>query len=1763
MKLLLAFLAYIITSTYIFSDIKAPLKIDSNETKSFKNYTSLCFGTSNDFDVSNSDVLKPFIKLIPKDHFSVSTGYKEFCLTRLKPQTLYTVTIDKSIPLDTTNLDKTYTFKTKTGDLEKSLRFKENGYILPSTSELTVPIESMNIGTLSVSLYRLNHNNLMSAINEFGLTQSLQSYDIATIKNQDGYFLWKKKLPLRFRRNHLETTAIPVGKYLGSIKPGVYILYASKNSKDENDYYNDNGVSQWFMVSDIGLFTLEGEDGMNLYTKHLSNASIYDGIKLELVSKNNEILATTTTKNGHAFFKKSLLIGKNGLAPEAIYAYGKDGDFTALILTRPALDLTDRGVSGRETPPNYDAFIFTTRGIFKPTESVPVNLLIRDNDGKVAQNLKITLELYDASSTKVSTQVLTTDEMGFIQTTLDLSLSQKRGKWKVKAFAGGEDPIGATTFIVDDFIPPKIEVVITKQPSSIEYNQTKTITAVAKYLTGGNMANPSWSASMFLGSASKPFKEYEDYIFISPDETKPYESLPSQSMTGDSNGTIIIPIKIDHKIQNPSPQNLNITIDVNEPGGRAVQKNIAVFYDNKSGYIGLKPKFESGSVDVGSKPAFDVVYISHMKPIRQKLNYKIIALDVQWDWSYTGDSWEYSKTYSDIGEIKNGTLDTQDTPTSLELDKLDWGYYRIEFSGPNNAKCSYPFSVGYEQSISKASPDKLPIIADKKQYTPTDTVKVKFTPKFNGKLLINVANNKILSSRELEAHENVPLEVELPISKKWGTSTYILATEFRSKKKKRGSPRAVGVAHISIKDQSKIINLSIKSPKKIDSKKSLKVQISASNIKTPTYVQVMAVDQGVLNITDFKTPDPKKYFWGQKKLGIKIRDMYAELIKTSGEHGDFAVGAGDFSKAEDRYKKPTTNKRTVISLQSKPLLLNKDSRATVDFNITSFQGTVKIMAVAWNKNAVGSEQNSTIIKDPVSIEAYMPRFLALGDKAHMLIGITFDDNITQGAYQLELHPSGGIEFTPTKLTINHSTSNVEYVKIDAIAKSNQESNLTIKIKNNNHEVASRQFALGVRPAYLQSHTWQVSTISSEQTLQTKTLIQKNNFADISRVSLNITNSPTMPIDTIQNELIDYCCRCAEQTSSRAFPFLSSKKGLDKELVTQAIKRLQSMQKIDGSYGLWADSKSNTWVTSYALDFLTQAKKAGYKINEKHLQKGLSWLESKLYKLSTNANKQESDAYALYVLAKNKKVLISDIDYHTKNPTSLIKSAFGLGHLAATLDIIGEKTKAKLFFEKAINALGNSDRFANYGGTFRDKAALITLLKNGGFETLAAPLYYDLTMDIKSKQYLSTQEMSQILRAYHAIGDNQGDLNISINGDTYTGKKYRFETDNPSDIPTIKNNGKSDIWYSLGVVGQPKKAALEHAKNHGFAIHKELYTMDGKKIDIEQIAKNQRVVMIISGKIEDKSITHPLIIDLIPSGLEIENPNISGIDEVSKLSWLKNLSPVENETYADDRFTSALSNTNDNKFKVAYTLRAVTLGTYTLSPAVIEDMYKPRYRASSKPFSTNLVIKERSEISITAPVTYYHETNTSKKKSLDSEDYTQLMQRGLGSLEHYSLLQLNYLRNGIFAQKGLDFSNTNPLLDKEFKKYTWYTPTDQDSAKIYKEFTPLQRQNVISLLKEEKNRCGGSLVLADFYRVSTKPLTAKYLKKYSKKDLRILRNSLISRYGYIAKDKSLESIYKQMPWYKPDANATTGTIIDKTMSSIQRSNIKAILAVEKN
>jgi len=550
-------------------------------------------------------------------------------------------------------------------------------------------------------------------------------------------------------------------------------------------------------------------------------------------------------------------------------------------------------------------------------------------------------------------------------------------------------------------------------------------------------------------------------------------------------------------------------------------------------------------------------------------------------------------------------------------------------------------------------------------------------------------------------------------------------------------------------------------------------------------------------------------------------------------------------------------------------------------------------------------------------------------------------------------------------------------------------------------------------------------------------------------------------------------------------------------------------------------------------------------------------------------------------------LMSELKYHANAKSSQIKSAQAWGHLAAAFAYVGDKSMAKKMFEKARHALGNNYRgwyYSNYGGSLRDKASLISLMIESKVTDSWQNLLGDLALETQKREYFSTQEMSSLLRIALELGEGKAkDMKLSVNNMMIPAVNglYKTRAATLAEIPKIKNLSTGNNWYDLSFKATPDASYYNSTNDNGFNITKTIYTLDGEKVDLVNMAQNQRYVVVLTGQVEDRQVDNPLITDWLIAGFELENPEITGIDPTTTLEWLGKQSKTEHLAYRNDRFAAAIdiSNDDNNSFKIAYVVRAVSAGSFALPPAKIEDMYQPRYRAYSKFYTDRVEISNpnssevQTEVKVDQNVTETklpeakiskpEEVKKSGKYVLSEQDYLDVYDLPVKNLDKYTIVQLNFLRNSIFAHEGLSFEQSNPMLHQRFSSYRWYKPSTNKSGVIFKQLSPLRKSNVLVLLKEEKRR-GGGLVLSDFYRVNNRMLDKKSLAKYNKEELRILRNSLFARYGLDFKTTApeLDAIYATMPWYKPNKKITVSQIFDEQMSEKEKANILLMIKLAK-
>ncbi|MDQ7085372.1 MAG: MG2 domain-containing protein [Sulfurovum sp.] len=372
-----------------------------------------------------------------------------------------------------------------------------------------------------------------------------------------------------------------------------------------------------------------------------------------------------------------MLAGKNGLQAKAIYAYGKDNDFSVIDLSKPAHDLSDRGVEGRESVGEYSAFVYSNRDIFRPSERVTFHALLRDHQGKAQAGLPLSVKVFDARGVEVSSKQMSSDSLGHLSDSLTLSASATTGKWRVAMYAGDKEAIGSMTFLVEDFIPPKIKVEVQKHFSHINPKEKVELNLQSKYLNGEVFPKARVEVSAILHKSKYLEKVHEGYYFGNIKKYFGNEYLDTLIYETNSEGQLSLPLSIDKVFNTSFPLSVHIDIAVSELGGRPIHYTLEAPYNNREHYIGLKPLFANDAVDMQSKPQFEVIYLDKHTLSKETLSYALIEEETRWHWRSTTDSWEYYKTYHDGGIIQRVSSNTlSDKGLSLSLDTLDWGSYR-------------------------------------------------------------------------------------------------------------------------------------------------------------------------------------------------------------------------------------------------------------------------------------------------------------------------------------------------------------------------------------------------------------------------------------------------------------------------------------------------------------------------------------------------------------------------------------------------------------------------------------------------------------------------------------------------------------------------------------------------------------------------------------------------------------------------------------------------------------------------------------------------------------------------------------------------------------------------------------------------------------------------------------------------------------------------------------------------------------------------------
>jgi alpha-2-macroglobulin len=1505
-----------------------------------------------------------FVSVAGIDNPAVTTEEQQICVAGLEHGQHYSITLRQGLPSAVgESLLKTAEYDIYVRDRAPQVHFTGKNYVLPRVGQQGIPVVSVNTKKVAIEIVSIGDRNLLPTLRSSDFLSQLSSDRVKQYIDSDGVKIWSGSLAVESELNKDVTTAFPVLEALGTLDAGVYIMTAkpADGLPVASDY--DQVATQWFIVSDLGLTAFSGRDGVNVFVRSLTSAKPIADISLRLIARNNEVLATKQSgSDGHVRFEPGLARGAGGEAPDLVIADDGKGDYGFLDFEQTAFDLTDRGVAGREVSQALDAQVFTERGVYRSGETVFVTALLRDAKGVAKEGVPITLVVTRPDGVEYRRVLIDDQGGGGRSFALPLLSSSASGTWNIQAFVDPKgNPVGETTFLVEDYVPERLDFTLKPGETAVRAGDTAEIDTAARYLYGAPGAGLEISGDVRIEAVKdKGLPALDGYEAGLQDED--FEAVSNEiaaKVTTDAKGMAKIDVPIP-EIAASRPLETKIILRAGEPGGRAVERSVTLPILPQGGLIGVKKNFDT--LSQGATATLDVIAIGAdaTRAARKGVSWSLNKISTDYQWYNQDGRWDFEQVKSSR-RVADGKIDLAvDAPAKISV-PVDLGDYRLDVKSddPSDLPTSVIFSAGWSGGATADTPDLLDVTLDKEDYKPGEAMKLKITSRFAGTATVAILGDELnyTSLVDIQKGDNF---TSVPVSADWGTGAYavVLAHRPLDQAAQRNPGRALGLAWFSIDAGSHTIGIALGVPQKVRPRERLDVPITLTGLSAgeEAYVTVAAVDVGILNLTQYDTPDPNDYFYGQRQLGTEIRDIYGLLIDgMQGTRGEIRSG-GD-AGGQLQGNKPT---QPPLALFSGIVKVVADGKADVGFDLPAFNGTVRLMAVAWTKTKASSASADVIVRDPVVVQATLPRFLNLNDRSHLHLEV---DNVegAAGVYTYDVTAQGPLTIAEAAAhgTITLAAGERTSLSIPLTASGTGQVTLDFKLSGPGF-AAAQSFALKVEPGTSQVYRRIVRHLAPGDSFILSNDLVAEFLPGTGRVSAAVSTISGIDVAALLHSLDVYPYECSEQLVSRAMPLLYVNKLADPEAlaidpgiaehVNKAIERLLSRQDSSGAFGLWsADGANNMWLDAFVTDFLTRAREMNYDVPQKSFDMAIERLRNYVANTSeTAAGQSAALAYAVYVLARNGLPVMEDLRYLADAQIGAFDSPLARAQLAGALAMLGDRGRAEKVFAAASESLVSLRDSAfsrtDFGSRLRDGAGVLALAVEGGAAAAQISQAVQVVEDARAATGdTSTQENSWIVLAAEALADRNTTIALGIDGAPHSGAFYRAwsgaELANQSF--KISNDGQTPTDIAVTTAGNPSQP--ESAGGQGYQIERVYYTLDGKKLNPATINQNDRFVVTLKVTETEAAFAHLVLNDPLPAGLEIDNPDLFDGGSVDALSWVKSDIQPSHTEYRDDRFVAAFDRDGHDKatFSLAYIVRAVTPGHYLQPAATIEDMYRPQ------------------------------------------------------------------------------------------------------------------------------------------------------------------------------------------------------------------------------
>ncbi len=1382
---------------------------------------------------------------------------------------------------------------------------------------------------------------------------------------------------------------------------GAYLVeIRGVDAENKNSYRRNLSDSRLIVVSDLGISAKCSKSNVFAWVCSLKDAKPSGGVEVTAYSANNQLIAKAVT-NADGVAAIPCNTDDKNTTPFLITAQLAD-DLSYLRLDQNELQ-ADQTESTRDYKSSgAEAYLFTDRGIFRPGETLHVRTIVRNPDFTAPAAFPVVFQIIkpDGRMFKEITAMPNTFGAAEVETTMPDYLPTGRYTIRLRVPQAKND-MGTTTFLLEDFVPPQIRVTVTTEQDRFAATEKIKANIFAEHLFGAPAAGLKANIKCIYTPVSFAPKQWNDYQFGAQtvsywggqEETKSF-SMKTQDIDNlilDDTGKVIADIASVIPAHAPGPIQALVQASVFEQSGRAITATKKSIIDPYPFYIGLK-KGAGSWYKSGDSHKLAVITVrpdgetyKSAKPLVVKLSH------IEWNYNYKrtpGGSYTY-ESHKEITLLKEDVLDVSSGAAEYVFTPTGYGQNELSFTDPDTGSVSsfVFYASDYEQSwttTQREKPDSLTLKLDKPEYKIGDTAKLTIQSGFSGTALLTIESDKVLQSRVIFLEKNTA-EVDVEVKDGYAPNVHCTVSVIRpavAESVWKGH-RAFGSVPLKVSPSNHRINVALQTPQTILPQSKLRTKILLTDDAGQPVdgeVTLIAVDEAICMLTSFKTPSPLAWLYELRRLGVDSHDVYSELMEVldesvitkkshTGGDGDEDQNADAAARLTKRLNPIKANRFKPVSLWASKITVT-NGVAEVDVDVPEFTGELRVMAIACNSKLLGSAQGVVKVKRPLIVQPSLPRFLAPGDEC--LMDVTVFNEIGKDITAILQITCGG----PLSTKLNEQKIEIKKGGSASVSIPMVAGNLPGKaLCTVSCEAESVKFTdtieIAVRPPISAEVIADSGLLAPGKTLELRA--PANWLPESVLRKVQVSKEPTLELGRGLQYLMKYPYGCIEQTTSGAFPLLylpdlanrtldkSMNKDATREYIMSGVWRILSMQQANGGFSYWPGSNEPCpWGTSYATHFLVEAKKAGYEIPKSSLDRALKavrdGLDANAPDNSAYGDPYDQRAYACYVLA-----IAGEPEHPWQARMLEMKdklSYYARLMNASALLLQGEPKRAvALLKELGLPGAGERDQ----GGCFNSPNRNASLLLSAWLDI--DPKNEDVIklVQILSKSKINgywgtTQDNAMALMALgkyaRRIKQEAKEFKAMItlpNGTTEAfdqskDRKWMIERNETGAI-LLTNQGPGNLYFSFESEGVPLDLPEYYkkltGKNEGMSVQREWLDDEGNPINITKLKQNDLVVAKIILNPNGHNYDNIAIEDLLPAGLEIENPNL---DTTQALPWLKEKSGwCARRDIRDDRillFTKPFSDVST----FYYLARAVTPGKYLVPPISAECMYEPEARS---------------------------------------------------------------------------------------------------------------------------------------------------------------------------------------------------------------------------